>query len=116
MYPLEEKTIQTMGKNDRFKDEKIFTVLTAEEVRERRKYFLTKAHTKTVIKKGDKRVLGERLCAICVTPLSVTALSTQQSMAVRDHYHCYFSELMQFDICKDSTNCQRVHKKHRESE
>lgn len=92
------------------------TPLSKEEVRERRRYFLTKAESRTKIYRGDKRVQGNRLCAICHTRLSTTILATGKSEATRDHHRCYFSPLVEVSLCMDSRVCQKVHKKLREEE
>lgn len=92
------------------------TPLSSAAVKERRQYFLTQAAKKTKFYKGDKRVSGVRMCAICMNPLSKVILSTGKTQAVRDHYNCYFSELFYVDICLDSRVCQKVHKKLREGD
>lgn len=87
--------------------------LTKEEVKERRKYYLTNSEKKTKIYKGDKRVHGDRLCAICHTPLSTLILSTGKTVATKDHHSCYFSSMLTVNICMDSRVCQRVHRRLR---
>lgn len=86
----------------------MITKLTPEQVRDRRKYYLTNANKVTKIDKGDRRVSGTRICAICQTQLSTVILATGKRRATRAHFHCYFSELLYVNICKDSANCQRV--------
>lgn len=88
--------------------------LSQEEVRARRHYFLNEAEERTKIYQGDKRVHGNRLCAICHTKLSTTILATGKSEATRDHHRCYFSPLVAVSICMDSRVCQRVHRNLRE--
>lgn len=90
--------------------------LSSEEVRERRAYFLNEAESKTKIYRGDKRVQGNRLCAVCHTKLSTTILATGKSEATRDHHRCYFSPLVSVSLCMDSRVCQRVHKNLREED
>lgn len=90
--------------------------LTKEEVRERRRYFLTESESRTKVYGGDKRVQGNRLCAICHTQLSTTILATGKSEATRDHHRCYFSPLVTISICMDSRVCQRVHEDLRSKE
>lgn len=83
-------------------------VLSREEIKERRKYFLANANKKTVINKGDKRVHGSRVCALCGSSLSTVTLSDGRSIATKNHYHCDFSELFYVDLCKDIRSCYSV--------
>lgn len=82
--------------------------LSKEEVREARSYFFNKAQKVTTIRKGDKRVHGSRVCAVCGTPLSTVLLSTGKSQAEKDHYHFDFSDLFYIDVCKDIRSCYTV--------
>lgn len=88
--------------------------LEQEEVRNRRHYFLTESKSRNKIYRGDKRVHGDRICAICHTSLSTMILATGETMATRDHHRCYFSSLVAVSICLDSRVCQKVHKELRE--
>lgn len=85
--------------------------LNPEQVREKRSYYLNKSKRVTSINKGDKRVNGSRICAICKSKLSTVVLTDSSTVATRAHYHCYFSEFLYINICKDSANCQRIMKK-----
>lgn len=90
--------------------------LTSREVRKRRQYYLNNAESRTKIYSGDKRVQGNRLCAVCHTKLSTTILATGKSEATRDHHRCYFSPLVEVSLCLDSRVCQKVHKELRNKE
>lgn len=78
------------------------------EVKEKRKYFLNNSAKVTKIFKGDKRVNGTRMCAVCGTRLSNVILANSTTQAIRDHFHCFFSELFYVNICLDSRNCTKV--------
>lgn len=91
-------------------------ILSSDEVRERRDYFLRNAERRTKIYSGDKRVQGNRLCAVCHTKLSTTILATGKSEATRDHHRCYFSPLVSVNLCMDSRVCQKIHRDLREEE
>jgi len=80
-------------------------VLSREEIKERRKYFLTQAEKKTKIQKGDRRVYGSRMCAICGTQLSRMISTTGGGIATKHHYHCYFSDIFFVNVCMDSRSC-----------
>lgn len=74
-----------------------------QEVKEARAYFLKNNVGRTEIRKGDKRVLGNRICSLCREPLSRT-LPNGKGVSLRDHldmdmafYHMY--------MCKDSRIC-----------
>ena len=88
--------------------------LNPEEVREKRSYYLNKAVRVSTINKGDKRVNGSRICAVCKTKLSTVVLVDGSTISTRAHYHCYFSEFLYVNICKDSSNCQRIMKNTKE--
>lgn len=90
--------------------------LTQKEIRKRRAYFLNKAEVRSKIYRGDRRVQGNRLCAICHTKLSTIILATGKSEATRDHHRCYFSPLVSINLCIDSRVCQRIHRELREKE
>lgn len=90
------------------------TKLSPEQVKERRSYFFNNANRVTIIKKGDKRVNGSRICAVCKSKLSTVVLVDGSTISTRAHYHCYFSEFLYINICKDSANCQRIMKNTKE--
>lgn len=91
-------------------------ILNKTEIKKRRRYFLTKAKKITKIRKGDKRVLGSRLCSLCGSPLSTVLLSTGDSVATKHHYDCQFSELFYVHICMDIRSCYaEMERKRRDS-
>lgn len=92
----------------------MITKPSPEEVRERRSYYLNKSKKVTKINKGDKRVSGTRICAVCKTQLSTVILRDGSTVSTRAHYHCYFSEFLYINICRDSSNCQRIMKNTKE--
>lgn len=85
--------------------------LEPNDIAKRRKYILNNANKVTVISKGDKRVNGTRFCGICGRKLSNVILKTGNSIAIADHYHCYFSEYFYTNICKNLHNCKSEMKK-----
>lgn len=90
--------------------------LTDEEIKMRRKYLLKEADKKTIISKGDRRVGGSRLCAICGKKLSTTIISNQTTKSVSDHYRLYFSDLISISLCKRIGSCKREMTKHKEGQ
>lgn len=80
----------------------------SEEIKEKRKYFFSNALKVNKILKGDKRVNGTRVCAICGTRLSTVILTNSTTMATKDHYHCYFTELFYVNICSEARHCKKA--------
>ena len=84
-----------------------------EELREKRRYFFNNHKKRTLIYKGDKRILGNRLCSLCGEQLSKT-MSNGKGVCVRDH-HVMDMHLYKAYFCRDSKICTKNLKKRGES-
>lgn len=86
--------------------------MTKKEIRKKREDIFRKSPTKTLIKKGDKRISSpSRVCGICGESLSKMIYHTGKVISSRNHYHIKYSDFLYIDICQDINSCYRNLKK-----
>lgn len=76
-----------------------------ERIKEARRFFFKNNQKRNIIYKGDKRVLGNRLCSLCSERLT-KVMSNGKGVCVLDHY-VMDMEIYTVYFCKDSRICNR---------
>lgn len=60
----------------------------------------------TNLKKGDKRISSSsRVCSVCGKRLTGFSRVDGKTYTKQTHYHLFFSELLQSDICDTLKSC-----------
>lgn len=83
-----------------------------ERLKDGRKFFFSNNKKRTVIYKGDKRVLGNRICSMCMGRLS-KVMSNGKGVCTVDHYALDMG-LYTVLMCKDSRICNKNLEKQKE--
>lgn len=80
--------------------------LSKSEIKLKRKNILSNSKVTTEIRKGDRRIKSStRFCAVCHRPLSAYVYKDGSTQASENHFHCFFTDLIVLNLCKDIRSC-----------
>lgn len=87
-----------------------------EQLLKKRNRLKKKATKITQLKKGDNRISSSsRVCAVCGKRLSTFDKINGKSYVLNNHYHLYYSDLVQSDICTTLDKCYKYFKERDEN-
>lgn len=76
------------------------------EILKQRQRLKKSANKVTELKIGDKRISStSRICAVCGKRLSEMNRVNGKARVSKNHYHLFFSDLIQSDMCMSSKDC-----------